>query len=53
MLSSRSIMVGTSPKCASACAVQIPDGRNDGMVMSVDQVPAHIAVAGQMKLAHP
>jgi len=34
-------------------AVQIPDRLDDRMIVSVDEVAAHIAVAGEVKLTHP
>ena len=53
MLSSRSIMVGTLPKRATACAIKIPYRGGDRVIVRVDQMAAQVAVAGEMKLAHP
>src|ERR1700720_100921 len=36
----------------NSLSIQIPHGCNDGMVMRVDQMSAHIAMSRQMKLAH-
>jgi hypothetical protein len=33
-------------------AIQVPHRRGDGMIVGVDQVIAHVAVTGQMELAH-
>ena len=52
MLSSRSIMVGTAPKCATASRYSSHTGGSDRVVMRVDQMIAHVTVAGQMELAH-
>ena len=52
MLSSRSIMVGYRAEVRDRLAIQIPHRRGDRVIVRVDEMPAHIAVAGEMELPH-
>ena len=52
ILSSRSIIVGTGPKMRERLAIEAPHRRGDRVIVRVDQVIAHIAMSGQMELAH-
>jgi len=51
MLSSRSIMVAPR-RIAPPPRDTDPHRCDDGLIVRVDQVSAHVAVAGEMKLAH-
>ena len=50
MLSSRSIMVDTGPKWATACAIEVPHLVADRMVVGVDDVALLVAMTGHMEL---